>query len=473
MTEIFQLSNDEILKSNLVLSYSQQREYYLDYISRHYFDHDRHIVLKKLFNDIIYDKSFLEKGFEMESLDKEDKTRLVKQMLEYQVEIPKKIYLKIFNLEGYYDFPSLICDERGIFTGGVEDFIILDYFTITTTKKGTRHFCEGLPITRYELEMFEVITGEKINQVVIDLQMGSERDFVNHSCNIYPPTIKNVASIYDTIYLSDFILKYMYNIFLQMVALGKKSEVLLDNFIVGFRNMGNFKVANLRGIAGFTKLVNTIRLFILKNALQHRVEEFKESYLSIQKDRKHLSNVNISIHYDYIDYTIEKDEKDKIHIEMQPVKPNIKIVPTHASFKDEKLFEVVEMFKWFIEVHYTDIKTAFPVYNRLENIYRVCAFVNILSHERGGMDSFSVPQEEKEPVFIEKFAHSIACTGGISVAPTLHNRVKKIEKDEYKEKVRVCRKAFDNGGLVCAFAPKLKIRDCYEKNLNDFHECLQ
>jgi hypothetical protein len=36
-----------------------------------------------------------------------------------------------------------------------------------------------------------------------------------------------------------------------------------------------------------------------------------------------------------------------------------------------------------------------------------------------------------------------------------------------------CKSAFDNGGLICAFAPKLKIRDCYDKNLKDFHECLK
>ena len=30
---------------------------------------------------------------------------------------------------------------------------------------------------------------------------------------------------------------------------------------------------------------------------------------------------------------------------------------------------------------------------------------------------------------------------------------------------KACKEAFDNGGFICAFAPKLKIRDCYEKNL--------
>ena len=44
---------------------------------------------------------------------------------------------------------------------------------------------------------------------------------------------------------------------------------------------------------------------------------------------------------------------------------------------------------------------------------------------------------------------------------------------EKKEKIKECRKAFDNSGLICAFAPKLKIRDCYDQNLKNFHECLK
>ena len=34
-------------------------------------------------------------------------------------------------------------------------------------------------------------------------------------------------------------------------------------------------------------------------------------------------------------------------------------------------------------------------------------------------------------------------------------------------------KIFDNGGFICVFAPKLTIKNCYDKNLKDFHECLE
>jgi hypothetical protein len=72
------------------------------------------------------------------------------------------------------------------------------------------------------------------------------------------------------------------------------------------------------------------------------------------------------------------------------------------------------------------------------------------------------------------------CCGGITLTPKLfvkipfkdHPEIKQKEAEISKDTIKECRKAFDNGGLICAFAPKLKIRECYDKNLQDFHECL-
>ena len=85
-----------------------------------------------------------------------------------------------------------------------------------------------------------------------------------------------------------------------------------------------------------------------------------------------------------------------------------------------------------------------------------------------------------ELVYIENHPDNIMCYGGIGVEKIEVKQVnmppipeQKQPSGYDKDTLRVCKEAFDNGGLICAFAPKLKIRDCYEKNLKDFHECLK
>jgi hypothetical protein len=79
---------------------------------------------------------------------------------------------------------------------------------------------------------------------------------------------------------------------------------------------------------------------------------------------------------------------------------------------------------------------------------------------------------------VDTYPASILCSGGIVLAPTSLIQVPYkghpiVDATQKNIDVKVCREAFDNGGFICAFAPKLKIRDCYDKNLKDFHECLE
>jgi len=96
--------------------------------------------------------------------------------------------------------------------------------------------------------------------------------------------------------------------------------------------------------------------------------------------------------------------------------------------------------------------------------------------------NFAGPADDGQMVYTGDIMDSIAFNGGIRFQPKTWAQVDMptipfkehqiIQATQKNIDLKVCKEAFDNGGFICAFAPKLKIRDCYEKNLNDFHECL-
>jgi hypothetical protein len=66
--------------------------------------------------------------------------------------------------------------------------------------------------------------------------------------------------------------------------------------------------------------------------------------------------------------------------------------------------------KKFVEEHYDDIKNAFPIYNRLENLYRLCA-INRFKDLRT-LESFDIDTPECKLVYTRKFPDQIMCCGG-------------------------------------------------------------
>lgn len=400
------------------------------------------------------------------------------------VPIPKPHLESLFGISRDYQFPSLIFNHEGIPTGECIKYTKFDEFTIDTTSNYPIFNVEDGDIDN---EILKFIMENKIEKMGITLNNdinpdGTASDYATHSSYVFPEVIKHCPAVYDTIKYTDDILKYTYKILMMILTTDMTINEIKEQInLIGYRAIdGVFYVNNLENIYSFGKLLNTMKMFIVKNKLHHKEKkkEIVESYFAFREKMTSGSRLSVSIAYDDITYSCQKED-EKYHILIHPLKQ--KLVFTYRNGEtEEELPEYLKYEKQFYDEHYEDIKKAFPIYERLENIYRLMACVKISNLIKEGLllENFSIPKSESETLyFVDKYPHSIMCTGGIELTPTNfiripfkeHPLVKATQKNiDHK----ACRKAFDNGGLICAFAPKLKIRECYDKNLKDFHDCL-
>jgi hypothetical protein len=63
-------------------------------------------------------------------------------------------------------------------------------------------------------------------------------DFSSNQCSVYPPIIHECADIYDTLYITNYFLKYIYYIFIQMAVFEKNAiEIKQKTFLIGVRDI--------------------------------------------------------------------------------------------------------------------------------------------------------------------------------------------------------------------------------------------
>jgi len=371
--------------------------------------------------------------------------------------IPKDDYIRLFEVKASYDFPTLKIDDDGIFTGETDKYDLFDEF-----KLNNGNYRYELKNPDIEIENF--IIGNKIKQMRIDLRNNLTGTFSNHKSYVYPLLIASNSAVYDTLYLTDHLLKYIYRILMAIIINGVDEEYIKqETYMISMREIeGTYKVLNIEFHYGFMRLINMISYFVKDNNLKDKQEELKAEYMEFKKLNRTIS---ASISYEDIKYTLEDDI-----LTFKKLKEKINIV----CWKDDEYFELPSYAKYlqqFFREYYDDIKNVFPIYNRLENIYRLCA-LNVI------LDNFTPETEIHESIYVDTYPRSILCSGGILLAPKNFIKIPfkghpLVDATQKNIDLKICKEAFDNGGLICAFAPKLKIRDCYDKNLNDFHECLE
>ena len=371
--------------------------------------------------------------------------------------IPKDDYMRLFEVSASYNFPTLKTDDYGIFTGDADEYDVFDKFNLNNGNY--QH-----ELKNPDIEIEEFIIGNKIKQMRIDLRNHLKGTFCNHKCYVYPSIIASNSAVYDTLYLTDHLLKYIYRFMMAIIINSADEEYIKqETYMISMREIeGTYKVLNVEFHYGFMRLMDMISNFVRDNNLKDKQEELNAEYMEFKKLNRTMS---ASISYEDIKYTLE----DYI-LTFKKLKEKINIV----CCKDDEYYELPSYAKYlqqFFREYYDDIKNAFPIYNRLENIYRLCA-LNVI------LDNFTPETEIHESIYVDTYPRSILCSGGILLAPKNfikipfkgHPLVDAIQKNI---DLKICKKAFDNGGFICAFAPKLKIRDCYDKNLKDFHECLE
>lgn len=310
--------------------------------------------------------------------------------------IPKDDYIRLFEVKASYDFPTLKTDDDGIFTGETDEYDVFDKFKLVD---GNYQY----ELKNPDIEIERFIIGNKIKQMRIDLRNNLTGTFSNHKSYVYPIIIASNSAVYDTLYLTDHLLKYVYRMLMAIIINGADEEYIKqETYMISMREIeGTYKVLNIEFHYGFMRLIDMISNFVKDNNLKDKQEELNAEYMEFKKLNRTMS---ASISYEDIKYTLEDDI-----LTFKKLKEKINIV----CWKDDEYFELPSYTKYlqqFFREYYDDIKNAFPIYSRLENIYRLCA-LNVI------LDNFTPETEIHESIYVDTYPRSILCSGGILLAP--------------------------------------------------------
>jgi hypothetical protein len=318
-------------------------------------------------------------------------------ILKNELSIPKEQYIQLFQLDKLpYDFPSLKTDDEGIFTGETDEYDIFNKFKLNNGSY------------EYELKNPDIVAEKfiiknKIKQMRIDLRRYLNGIFGNHQSYVYPELIASNSAVYDTLYLTDYLLKHIYRILMAIIINGTDEELIKqETYMISMREIeGKYKVSNVKYNYGFLRLIDIISNFVSDNNLKEKQEELNAEHIEFKKLNTIMS---ASISYEDIKYTLEDDV-----LNLKKLKGKINI----TCWKDDEQIELPSYTKYlqqFFNEYYDDIKKAFPIYNRLENIYRLCA-LNVI------LDNFNYELEIHDSIYVDTYPRSILCSGGIVLAP--------------------------------------------------------
>ena len=425
----------------------------------------------------------------------------------HKAKMPKDLFFgKLFPECSSYSFPSLEKDSNG-FVKFIYKFQPYETFFLERKKEkdDSDNFSFKPVFTNQEMErdfkLEAAILGNSVElyiskPMMIDLTgdnffSAEKRDFTTHTCSVYPEKIKDIPEIFDTMYWTDFLLKYIYRMFVQVhFHEFTRDQVLAGNTFLGTvkehviveakRRQEYVQVADLETVdkEQFGKLVDL--LFLSKS--ESNSEEFaswKESYLGFERSRLETGmdeKPRLKVYLDFKKVTIEHMDGEKGDMDVYKFK-NDTLKPECVFFLDTRtlLPKFVEPIKTFIEENFKEISSIFPIFKKLENIVRLQAILKACSgldlESDSDLDSDLKIVDFSDCIKADRFPHSISVTGGIKIETELVIEKKVTVHDP--ELVKVCKKAFHDGGLICSLAPKLKIRECFDKNEKDYHACLE
>jgi hypothetical protein len=343
--------------------------------------------------------------------------------IDHEALIPNDFFYEfLFPSSSKYNFSSLKKDDDGV----------IDFSSITDLD----------PMMEYEI----LNPSNTCERIMIDFEMDKKDDyksFCNLSCNAYPSNIRDVMPrTFDIFYWSDFLLKYIYRMCVQIGFLKMDKDRVLDkeNFMLGtakkYSNGKHYiKVKSVRNISGFSELADLIESFVASNPVD---EEMLKSREEFELSRTNSTVMKMYIQFNELDYSLESNGTIFF------VKSTPKIVFTRETEEPVPIF--CSWISLFIESNKDEIFKCFPIFTQLENIFRLqCVKRLVRENEKNGekkkKEEEEKEKEKEELSFIDTFSHSIAISGGVDSEPKVLNQV---PVD--------CKKAFDRVGL-CSFRP--------------------
>lgn len=379
------------------------------------------------------------------------------QLLLNECRISPEVFQDMF--PGCYPLPHLKKDDQGfiINSGKYTDFA---FFEMVDGQVRVIHDTKSVCDPDLENGVAANLT-----EIKFDLKLGENRVCIKNQCYVYPAEIHGTP-VYDIIVYADVLYKYIWSYLRHTIFLGHDPQLAgAYDYIIshspGVDGLHHIRKTHKR--EGFAGLKNAVHMFLIKHKADLPVWRAK---YKVGGD----APLRVGLHFPNIEYAVSGSV---IYINPR-LAPEIDVgrmdgVPIQAD-------EPGDVVRRFFEEHYCAVREAFPIYKRAENIYKIMLANRIMC------GNFAAPSGDAQMVYTGDIIDSIGFNGGIRFQPKTWLQVN-MPTIPFKEHpivaatqknidLKVCKEAFDNGGFICAFAPKLKIRDCYDKNLQDFHECL-
>ena len=409
--QFLDLSNKDILCAQYTdISKEDQIKWFIPYLQKHLFDEDTKEVVNKIFKDVA--PELVKNGFG--DLTKMDPNHI----MACEAFIPKEYFKILFNNPNTsYNFLTLQYNCDGIPTGNSPEYDIFNNFIIYKCEKDLKiqMLMNNIELIRdYNIEKF--IIANQITHIQINLiSKNLDANYVTNDCSIYPKGIERCPDIFDTIYITDYFLKYFNNIFIKMIIFDRTiDDTLKQSFIFSHCEINNqYKVSSLINFERFIEIAKLVQEF--KKDISD-IEKVKESYIKSEN-----GNVSVMINYEDIDYSCEKTN-NQFKFQLNPLKPKPMVTyKVNDKYQDLPLY--AKYFELFITKYYNEIASIFPIYKRLENIYRLCAIncITIAFRDSDDITDFTIEQkfvENNNCSYVDTFASSILCSGGIVIKPT-------------------------------------------------------
>lgn len=375
-----------------------------------------------------------------------------------------------------YCFPTLLCDADGIPTGQTPRFAKFDCLRLSIAGSAEDSAVEyewlmpDVAEGTRDVELERAMAETKISSFKLDLCPFKIGCFTNQQCAVFPELVKEYPVLFDTLYWTDHVLKFVYRIYLQVMILARPlDQINIDNYLLSVRRgdrSDRFRIANLSDRSAFAALTNAVQEFARKVDRNSRASDLRASFDDFKKccleAGVSASDIRVNLHFSRVPFEVSSTDGAAL-VRIHRVVPEAIVTCLHRP----ELPLHISLFKRFLDEHYDDLRQAFPIYGRLENMFRLCSLPSFVQQYRRDptLLSFeaSIHCVNDDCAVVGVFPDSVLCRGRTSGKPETFQRVATPAH---------CRETFDNGGLLCAFAPKLKIRDCYETNLKTFHDCL-
>lgn len=378
------------------------------YLQNHLFDvSGRRQVLQKYFTSCVMpsDKMLQTDGFTIDELDNETFARI---MLLSEAKIPINIYRSMFKDVTDYTFPHLDM-IRGIWNGQSTEYTQFSKFI---SKSDETMECVYEDMKPVDTEIYDLIVNNNIMKTYVDLKMGNQSTFRVYESQFFPKILHHTA-VYDILFLTDYWLKFVHRIF--TLVLLKEENIAQNSYVIGLQPVnGHHHIASFGKYTNFMNLVEGVKQYL--GALNLNDTEW-------EKYKHQILNEKLSIWLDYnsIGFSYNDIPEGKC-IDIQQISMNVNVLVGESNVIPTA-DHIYSHIKNMLEANYQNIKILFPIFGRLENIYRLIAYNNIKAIIKAGHivsnERINITlQSDKPPAqSTEKFAFDIAGIGGINLSP--------------------------------------------------------